>query len=415
MKKKIKAPIISFAKKHHWLMVIIRALSFAYGRMKYMRYYRSTEVDEKMVMFESFMGRQYSCSPKAIYLEMLNNEKCKDYKFVWAFKNPEEYKFLEQNRNTIVINYSNSEFLKYHAMAKYWVTNSRIKEIVKKKENQVFIQCWHGTPLKKLGYDIEVAGGNAMNSIKDIQKKYTVDSNRYTYMISPSAFCTEKFASAFNLANPSIIKETGYPRNDYLYNYTENDAKKIKSTLGIPENKKIILYAPTWRDNQHKAGVGYTYKLSMDFDKMKAELGDDYVVLFRTHYFIANYIDLTKYEGFVYNVSQYPDINDLYIISDILITDYSSVFFDFANLRRPILFYMYDIEEYKNNLRDFYIDFSELPGPIIETEDKLFDEIKNIDGYYAKYIDTYKAFVEKFNYLDDGKSSKRVVENLILN
>ena len=139
-----------------------------------------------------------------------------------------------------------------------------------------------------------------------------------------------------------------------------------------------------------------------------------YIILFRTHYFVANYIDLSKYEGFVYNVSTYDDINDLYIISDLLITDYSSVFFDYSNLKRPIYFYMYDFDEYKNNLRDFYIDLSELPGPITKTQDELMDELKNISTYESRYREIYDKFNARFTYLEDGHSSVRVIEQCIL-
>jgi CDP-glycerol glycerophosphotransferase len=234
-------------------------------------------------------------------------------------------------------------------------------------------------------------------------------------MVSPSAFCTEKFASAFDLEDPSILQEVGYPRNDFLYNYTSEDIVRIKQSLGIPDDKKVILYAPTWRDNQHEAGKGYTYKLGIDFDSLRDNFSDEYVILFRTHYFISNLIDLSQYEGFVYNVSQYGDINDLYIVSDILITDYSSVFFDYANLKRPMLFYMYDFDEYKQNLRDFYIDLDELPGPIAKTEEDLIAQLKQMDSYDEKYRDVYDRFTAKFNYLDDGKSSERLIERCILN
>ena len=169
------------------------------------------------------------------------------------------------------------------------------------------------------------------------------------------------------------------------------------------------MYAPTFRDNQHTSGLGYTYNLGIDFDKLKKELNKDYIILFRTHYFISNSFDFSKYKDFIYDVSDYDDINELYIISDILLTDYSSVFFDFANLKRPMLFYMYDLDDYKNNLRDFYFDLDILPGPIVKTENDLINEIKNIDDYNKIYSDKYKKFNQKFNYLDDGNATKRVV------
>jgi CDP-glycerol glycerophosphotransferase len=143
---------------------------------------------------------------------------------------------------------------------------------------------------------------------------------------------------------------------------------------------------------------------------MKQEFGDEYIILFRAHYFISNSIDLTPYKGFVYDVSHYDDINELYVISDILITDYSSVFFDYANLKRPIFFYMYDFEEYKNNMRDFYIDLKELPGPICKTEDELITALKDLNHYENNYRSIYNDFNSKFTYLDDGNASARLID-----
>ena len=413
MLKKIKKLLVSVGKKHHWFLNTLRGLRNILRKIVYLYYFLVSKVDDKSIIFESFIGRQYSCSPKAIYLELINNPKYKDYKFIWAFKTPKDFKDLIKNKNTTIVKYGSSEYYKAYARSKYWVTNSRIPESIIRKKEQVYIQCWHGTPLKKLGFDIEVDGGNAMNSVKDIQKKYLTDSKKYSYMVSPSKFCTEKFISAFKLKNPNIIKEVGYPRNDFLINHKKADINKIKKELKIPKNKKVILYAPTWRDNQHQSGLGYTYNLNLDFDKLKEEFGSDYIILFRTHYFVSNYINLDQYKDFVINVSNYGDVNDLYIISDILITDYSSVFFDFANLKRPIIFYIYDYDEYKNKLRDFYIDFKELPGPIVEKEKDLIREIKNLDKYEDKYKLKYEKFNKKYNYLDDGKASKRVVEECI--
>ena len=116
----------------------------------------------------------------------------------------------------------------------------------------------------------------------------------------------------------------------------------------------------------------------MDFDSLKKKFGEDIVILFRAHYFIADKFDFKKYKGFVINVSDYDDINDLYIISDILITDYSSVFFDFANLKRPMIFYLYDFDDYKNNMRDFYFGTAMLPGITVNEQTRLEDSLKNI-------------------------------------
>ena len=374
------------------------------------------KIDEKVILFESFMGRQMSCSPKALYRAMLRDEKYKDYKKVWAFVTPKQHQELLQEGNTIVVEYKSKEYYKYCAMAKYWVTNSRMpKELIPKKE-QEYVQCWHGTPLKRLGYDIKMYNGSR-RATAELRKTYDTDARRYTYLLSPSDFYTEKITSAFHLKElkkEDIFIQEGYPRNDYLYEYTNAAVLSIKEKLQILDGKKVILYAPTWRENQHKAGVGYTYDLGVDFDKLYEQLRDDYVILFRAHYFVANAFDFEKYKGFVIDVCHYDDINHLYVASDMLITDYSSAFFDYANLNRPILFYMYDFDMYKNNMRDFYIDIEELPGPILKKEDELIEAIKIYGSKEFEPDDKYNTFNDRFNPYR-YPCSKTVLEKIITN
>ena len=405
----IKKYLVNLSKKSVCLRKTFRFVLYIKNKITYLYYFLFYKIDDKMIFFESFYGNSYSCSPKAIYEYVLNDERFKDYKFVWAFKNINKYTFDER---TILVKSNSRKYYKYLSKSKYWVVNLLINTGVKKKKNQVYVQCWHGTPLKKLRYDIEK--DNVLNYISEVRKRNDLDAIKFDYFISPSKFCTEKFTSAFNLKklnNENIFIEKGYPRNDYLFNYKKSDIKKIKKELNIPLNKKVILYAPTFRDNQVNEN-GYTYNVELDFNKLKNEFSEEYVILFRAHYFIANKFDFKKYNNFVYDVSKYEDINELYIISDILITDYSSVFFDFANLKKPILFYMYDYNNYKNNLRDFYIDLKELPGPILKKENTLIKEIKNIDNYSKKYKEKYEKFNKKYNYLDDGNATKRVVEEI---
>ncbi len=436
LRKTIKTVCTEIGKKHHWFMEFYRSAMYTYGNTKYKRYYKKYPVDDKIVLFQVFWGKKYCCSPKAIYEKMLRDERFNDYTFVWVFKKPKQFAYLENNKNTVVVRWGSREAMEYYSRAKFWIANTRVKEEYDKKPEQIYIQCWHGTPLKKLGYDIEVKGNNATNTNEDICKKYSQDAARYTYMVSPSEFTTEKLASAFGLPDSSIVQTIGYPRNDFLINYTDEDVdaiytklsidcmsktgeykdiNKLKKHFGIDRDKKVILYAPTWREDQHVSGQGYTYDLNIDFSRLQQEFGKDYIILFRAHYFISNLIDLSEYRGFVYDVSNYDDINELYVISDILITDYSSVFFDYSNLHRPMLFYMYDYEKYKNEMHDFYFDLSELPGPIVETEDDLIKEIKSLDTYWDKYTEPYKAFNDKFTYLDDGKATERLIDICIAN
>lgn len=409
--KKIRVFVVNLSKKNVLIRKFVRKSYILLKKLKYLRYKLFYKMDDKVIFFEAFGGRNYTCSPKAIYEKMLSMKEFKDFKFVWAFVDPSKHDVLNDKRLTIVKTNS-KDYYKYLSIAKYWIVNSIIDEGIIKKKNQVYVQCWHGTPLKKLRYDIEVNGA-VLNTIEEIRKRNDRDARKFDYFISPSKYCTEKFTSAFNLkalGKENIIIEKGYPRNDFLFNKTKKDVDSIKKKLGLPLDKKVIFYLPTFRDNQHTSGVGYTYNLAIDFDSLKKKFSKDYVILFSPHYFIANSIDLSKYKGFVFNVARYDEINELYLVSDIIMTDYSSVFFDFANLKRPMLFYMYDFDDYQNNLRDFYISLDELPGPISKTQDELENNLKNIDSIFKDYKGKYEKFNKKYNYLDDGNASERVIK-----
>ena len=414
IRKRVKKSLIDLSKKNSVIRIFLRYLRYIKNKCKYIIYHFSN-INKNAIVFESFMGRSYSDNPRAIYEYLLNNDAYKNYKFIWAFKDIDKYKrcVVLNNKRTQIVKYGSQKYYKAYGTSKYWISNSRIPEAIYKKRNQIYIQCWHGTPLKKLGYDIDVEGQNALNSKDDIKKKYCHDAKRYSYMLSSSKFCTEKFVSAFNLKafeKDDVIIEKGFPRNDLLSNYTNLNVIEVKRTLGIPEDKKVILYAPTWRDDQHDSSMGYVYTNKLDFELLKEKLIESYVILFRAHYFISNSFDFEKYGGFIYNVSDYEDIRELYIISDMLITDYSSVFFDYAILKRPIIFYMYDLEEYDKKTRGFYLPLAELPGEICTNESQLISEICKTQMKSIHY--KYNAFMQKYNYLDDGNATERIVSTI---
>jgi CDP-glycerol glycerophosphotransferase len=418
MKKVIKSRMYDLAKACPPLRKAVRNSLFGYRRFHYWMNTRGVKVDKKLMVFCTFSGKGYSDSPRAIYEYMLGEEKYKDYQFVWIFKEPERFQWLTKNRNTTLVKWASPAYEKAMAGAGYWIFNYRVSDHIWPKPEQTYVECWHGTPLKRLGYDL-TAGGNVMNTTSEIHQKYDLDSAKFKYIISPSPYCSEKFTSAWNLAatgKENTILEQGYPRNDALLNATPEKVTSIKEDLHITPadigNKKIILYAPTWRDNQHESGKGYSYTLGVDFDRLRRELGEDFVILFRAHYLVASQFDFAAYAGFVYDVSSYPDINDLYLAADLLITDYSSVFFDYANLRKPMLFYMYDLAAYRDDIRGFYIDLSELPGPIVETEDELVKAIPQ-QMVSTEWNDRYDAFCKKFSPFDDGQASRRALEIIL--
>lgn len=409
----IKKILVDISKKNKFIRKILRTIINIKNKIYFKLNTIGINTDEKTVIFGCFNGRSYCDSPKAIYKYMLTDRRFEEFNYIWVFKEPNKHKYLEENKNTKVISVKGKKYVQAMAKAKYWIFNYKIPDYIYPKKDQIFVQCWHGTPLKRLGCDLQHFD-NALNTIEGMKKRYNEETKKFSYFLSPSKFASEKFISIWNMKEnkkQDCVLELGYPRNDYLYNYTENDIKTIKSKLGIENcTKKILLYAPTYRDNQHTSGIGYTYKTEVDFDKLKKELSDEYIILFRSHWLVANLFDFEKYKDFIYNVSDYDDIDELYVVSDLLITDYSSVFFDYANLKRPILFYMYDLEEYRDNIRGFYLDIEDLPGPILKTEEELIENIKTISEDF--YNEKYKKFNDKFNYLDDGQASKRVVDKI---
>ncbi len=415
IRKKVKKAAMVVLKRNDFLRKKARKIQLKRNESIYAQIKEEFKTDDRVILFSTFDGRSCGDSPKAIYDYMLSDPRFAEYKFVWAFRKPVDFTFILDNPNTYIVRTNSRNYMETCATAKYWIYNYRIADHIFPKDDQVYIQLWHGTPLKRLGYDIEISD-NALNSKSEIRDKYRLDAQKFKYILAPSAFAAEKFTSAWNLkevGREDTVLTLGYPRNDFLTNYTEADCDEIIDELELPKDKKYILYAPTWRDNLHKAGVGYVYKTHVDFDKLRENLSDEYIILFRAHYLVANSFDFEKYEGFVWDVSKVNDINRLYIISDMLITDYSSVFFDYANLKRPEIFYMYDLEAYSTDIRGFYIGLDELPGPIVETVDELIDAIKNSNN--EKYKEKYIKFNKKFNYLDDGNASKRVVEAIMEN
>ena len=381
-------------------------------KANYKIWYKFISVDEKTILFISFHGRGYSCNPKYLHKYLLTNEKYKDYKFIWAVKKGKG----KDISGAEVIRYNSVKYFYYLAKSKYWIVNCKLPRHILKKEDQVYLQTWHGTPLKRLAHDIEIGADAKFYrtgiSKKEMTETYDIDVNRYDYLISPNKFSTEKFQSAFDIERNRII-ETGYPRNDYLTNISDSEIKKIKEKFKIPEDKKVILYAPTWRDNSFDV-KGYTFKLQVDFIKWKEFLGEEYVVLFKPHYLITNKFNNRGLEKFLYTISEDKDINELYVISDILVTDYSSVFFDYAILQRPILFYMYDLKEYEEEIRGFYLDIKkDLPGNIFTKEEELLKEILNIEKYKKNTSKLLENFNNTYNYLQDGHASDRVIKVLL--
>lgn len=371
-------------------------------KLAYFHRYLKQPVKENVILFETFMAKNYSDSPKYIYEYIAQNHP--EYECVWAINDGAKIPYGAKTVKRFSFQYAY-----YLAVSKYLVFNVRPPLWYRKREEQVFLETWHGTPLKRLVFDQE----EVTSASPKYKQQFYRQRKDWDFLVSANPFSTKTFRSCFLYEGEML--EYGYPRNDILYWPNKDEiAQQLKEKLGIPKAKKTILYAPTWRDDQHYGSGQYKFELALDLKLMKERLQDDYVVLLRTHHYISDHIDVSGLGDFVINLSSYDDISEIYLISDICITDYSSVFFDYANLKRPILFYTYDFDKYKNQLRGFYIDMNtEVPGPLLYTSEQVVQAIEDIDEITEEYKERYDQFYDRFCCYDDGHASEHVAEAML--
>lgn len=373
----------------------------------YKNVFLNLPVKKDKVMFESFLGRNISGQPKYIYEHMVKKGMDSTHNLIWVVNDlSEEIEGIHKKVKRKSLKYY------YHmATSGKWVFNARQADDIVKRPQTTYLQTWHGTPLKRLAGDMTSVDMGGVTDINAYKERFFRNSKRWDYLLAQNDYSKEILSRAFNFKKDVIM---GYPANDILYTKnTKREINKYKAKLGIPQDKKVILYAPTWReDNFYKKGH-YKLDLELELDKMQEKLGDEYIVIIRAHYLIANSINLAKYKDFVYDFSKGYDIQELYLVSDILITDYSSTMFDFANLKRPIIFFAYDLEKYRDNLRGFYFDFEKTaPGPIVKTTEGVINAIENIETVTEEYKELSEAFYNKFCHVDHGKSAEEVVKIL---
>ena len=321
------------------------------------------KTDDKLIVFASFGGRRYDDSPKAIYEAMLLDHRFDSYKLVWAFMQPNKFEIPRGEKVKI----DTFKYYKKLLSARVWVTNSSMNRGLDFTGNHTFeLNTWHGSAIKKMGGDINK--GNTSFGLKSSKKNEDV-------MLAQGEYDVDVFTKAFSRPRESF-RVIGLPRNDELAHVTKDIQDATKQRLGISTNKKVILYAPTFREYDKDSGNNVILIPPIDLQLWKEELGKDYVLLFRAHYEVAKVMGIED-NDFVKNVSSYPSLNDLMIASDMLISDYSSIFFDYAIQGKPMLCYCYDYEKYAVK-RGMYFDIREwLPSASDETE--LLRLIKAVD------------------------------------
>ena len=382
-----------------------RGVSYQEGREAYFKTEKNEDIDNHLILFEANLGKNYTGNPKYLYEYMISHPEYSKFKYVWAYPDSEKCPIPG---DPVVVERGSAEYFRYLAKAKYRINNIRFP-LPNKRDGSVYLNTWHGTPLKKLGFDIE-CDGPEKQAFGSLYK----ESLTWDYMTVDNDYGEEKLVGAFHFTG-TVIKK-GYPINDIFYDEERKKrvCERIEKDYPVIKDKKVILYAPTWRDLKGDYVRGYEFSLPFNIQNLYEAFGDEYVIIVKLHHLIAdNLVIDEKYKDFLINASNEEDVMELLCKTDILITDYSSVFYDFASAHKPILFYMYDLEEYLNETRGTYISVYDLPGPIIKEEKGLIESIQSIrDGRYG-YTDQLESFCREFAKYCKGTSSRDVLDIVI--
>jgi CDP-glycerol glycerophosphotransferase len=365
-----------------------------------------------LFLLTSSDGTKFKDNPKYFYLYLLKNKK--NVQAYWATKNKKLYQELKNKKMSVTYLYSPNHFI-LTLRAEFIICDDTHNGVLYDSYfwylgNFKNIQIWHGTPFKKIGLHDDKYQ-RMRNSLRGIITYY-IQKRRYQNYKLICSSCSSMESQLKSAFLNKQIKTIGFPRNDILYNgeIILNDYyKKLK----IAKFNKLFLYAPTYRD--HKRGIKpFSINFLLKLDKYLID--ENYFFLIKKHLYEKN-IPLPSGLSNIYDISnQIDDIQEILVHTDFLITDYSSVFFDFVLTKKPIIYYPYDYENYLKECRGMYYDYNkELPGPFARNEDELFSLIKNIDKWFKNkiYQKKYTLFKNKFNKYQDGNSCKRLYKELI--
>ena len=342
------------------------------------------------VLFESFQGKVIGDNPYAIFKEVVSRQS--SYELIFTTNS-----LTQAPNGATAVKHGSIAWIRALATSRVLINNTNFPGYFRKRAGQLYIQTWHGTPLKRLGRDIvHVVPSQSYLRIMDRE------AASWDFLVSPSSYCTEIFSRSFGFTGK--VLEVGYPRNDLLVNNAEQ-RESIRLALGITDpRQQVALYAPTWRDSKRTATGSWK---PINFLNGKAGLRT--TILFRGHT-NTHLAHRPMHSDGIIDVTTYGNVAELYLAADVLITDYSSSMFDFSVTGKPMIFLAPDIDDYKS-MRGFYFDFEQMaPGPILRNAQKITDVLENIDNLKAQYQDKYLAWQAKFNSLEDGKASKRVVD-----
>ncbi len=360
MKKKI-----AYAIKHYpWVQCLYRVIMSSLFQV----WGRFTGFDDHLVLLSAMSGDQYAGSPRVLFEAMKKDMRFSDCHFVWAFSHPEK----QNVEGASVVKMNSLQYFKTALRAKVWITDVNIERGLNfKKKNTIYLNTWHGTGPKK--------GGNAVAGRKDY------DFSRVDIFCSDGEYQTENFKKYWNTKEENMLM-CGRPREDELFEFTERDRDVIRGEIGIPNGKKVLLYMPTWREYGNK---------ELDWQLWEEKLKGEYVMLVRAHHFSNSEAFAGAKSEFWFDLSDYSNVNRLYWIADVLISDYSSAFFDYGLLGKPMICYAYDYDKFEKSTGLLMDLKHEFPNGIMDTEEKAIQMILNMDyateseksrNYCASYV-----------------------------
>lgn len=389
----------------HWLWIVISAPIPIEDRGYYMRGAALAEAASlplrEAIVFESYHGKQVSDS-----VRRLHDLVAEHYPHVERFWSTIDAS-LSVPAGTQRVIHGSREWIDAVSRARYLVNNANFPQYFRMREGQNYLQTWHGTPMKKIAEDMPPA--NLSLGYRLLMRR---EARWWQALLAQNDFASDALPRAFRYEGRTLT--VGYPRNDILRSRkSERVAATVRARLGIPAGKRVVLYAPTFRDFSTQAG-GYQLVADVEWPRLFEGMGEEAVVLLRGH---ANTVasDAAEADERVIDVSTYGEISELFLVADVLVTDYSSMMFDFCVTGKPILFFVPDLEEYQGSTRGFYLDFTDIrPGEMYFTTEALAigvrDALRDPD---AAVGDRYEAFVDRFAPLDDGEAGMRVLNAMV--
>jgi CDP-glycerol glycerophosphotransferase len=351
------------------------------------------------VVYNSFQGR-FSDNPRALYERL---RELPGTEHVWLL-DPAHAASFPLDVETVRIDGPGARAVLESADLVVAGTHTEVEWC--KPAGTRYLQTWHGTPLKRVHRDVLWAPPGRLDRLDR-------DIARWDVLLSPNPVSTARLRRAFGFEKE--VWETGYPRNDLLLSPEAGQVRDaVRRALEVPEDATVVLYAPTWRDDE---GYGESASIPMhvDLPALASRLGEGdrrHVVLARAHNLVTGRLQAALGPGVV-DASWHRDIRELYLAADVLVTDYSSVMFDFSLTGKPMVFFAYDLERYRDELRGFYFDLLPVaPGPVVADADALVEAVLRAEDDRERYAARYARFRATYGVLEDGRATQRVLARL---